>query len=516
MATSADTIPGVQDQRGKTVSETIADDESDDLVREPGKPRWHDFLSIRTRVLAAVSLLSLLSLILAGVVAFSLERRRIDADVASSLQRRHQEFTSIVERKVNPATGQAFTSLRDLLAAALQNTLPDDTEGEIGIIDDRLAWKAATPVPVRLENDPMLMRELFAVARSERVVRATIKTPISTYTYIVIPVKFEGDPSRGAFALAYDLEKEHRKLYDTYGTYALVGLATLVLIGLVAWLIIGRLLEPVAWVRATAQDISDTDLSRRIPVRGNDDLAQLTVTVNDMLDRLEKTFADQRQLYDDVGHELRTPLTVLRGHLELCDFSDAGEAEVTRALALSEIHRMGRLVEDLLTLAKAGRPDFLSLEEVDVAMVTDETLEKATTLGKRRWVLDQMAEVTAVADHQRIVQALLELSRNAVKFSEIGTTVALGSSSDGEWVRLWVRDEGVGIPADRIDDVRQRFVRNASKKVDGSGLGLAIVSSIAEAHRGYLDIQSQPGQGSTITLVLPLRQEHDHEPDPDR
>src|SRR5699024_2917573 len=138
---------------------------------------------------------------------------------------------------------------------------------------------------------------------------------------------------------------------DTFRTYALVAAAALVVLAAVAWVLAGRLLRPVRALREAAEQISDTDLSRRIPVTGTDDLSELTRTVNDMLARLETSFRSQRLLLDDAGHELRTPITIVRGHLEVMDPADPDDAAATRELALSELDRMHRLTDDLVLLA---------------------------------------------------------------------------------------------------------------------------------------------------------------------
>src|SRR5699024_1575767 len=112
-------------------------------------------------------------------------------------------------------------------------------------------------------------------------------------------------------------------------------------------------------LRTTAARISDTDLTTRIPVAGNDDISVLATTFNNMLDRLAEAFASQRRLLDDAGHELRTPLTIIRGHLELMDPADAADAAETQELALHELDRMHRLADDLVLLAKSEAPDFI-------------------------------------------------------------------------------------------------------------------------------------------------------------
>jgi two-component system, OmpR family, sensor kinase len=125
----------------------------------------------------------------------------------------------------------------------------------------------------------------------------------------------------------------------------------LLLGSLLAWRLAGRVADPVTALTRTARAISETDLSRRIPVRGRDEVAQLAATFNEMLERLERAFGSQRRFLDDAGHELRTPLTIVRGHLELLE-DDPVERRETVALVMDELDRMGRIVNDLLLLAK--------------------------------------------------------------------------------------------------------------------------------------------------------------------
>ena len=208
----------------------------------------------------------------------------------------------------------------------------------------------------------------------------------------------------------------------------------------------GRLLAPLRTMRATARDISDTDLTRRIPDTGNDDITDLARTFNAMLDRLEDAFAAQRQFLDDAGHELRTPITVLRGHLELLDPDDSDEIAATRGLVLDEVDRMGRLVDDLIVLAKADRPDFLQLRPADVGALTDEVLDKARGLGEREWKLDERGEGAVLVDPQRVTQALLQLADNAVQHTGRRRRDRDRSAAATGGRALWVRDTGAGVP----------------------------------------------------------------------
>ena len=308
------------------------------------------------------------------------------------------------------------------------------------------------------------------------------------------------------------LADEHEELNRTMRTYTLVALLSLGLITTIAAFQSGRLLAPLRVLEETARDITATDLSRRIPEQGNDDITALTRTINSMLERLDSGFTDQRQFLDDAGHELRTPLTVLRGHLELLDPDDPDEVRETRDLLLSESDRMSRLVGDLIVLAKTRRPDFLTPEPVDVAALTPTLLATARGLGDRDWQLDRVAEGTVTLDEQRITQAVLQLADNAVKHTDPGDTVAIGSSLTGGTLRLWVRDTGPGVPEHHRDTIFERFGRGDVRSGDeGFGLGLSIVRAIAEAHRGTVTVgDARPGHerpGARFELVLPAPSE---------
>jgi signal transduction histidine kinase len=223
-----------------------------------------------------------------------------------------------------------------------------------------------------------------------------------------------------------------------------------------------------------------------------------------MLDRLEHAFEAQRQFVDDAGHELRTPITVIRGHLELLD-DDPADRERALALVMDELERMNRIVDDLLLLAKAERPDSLVLEDVVVPELTVDVVAKARALAPRRWVVDEMADVVVLADGQRLTQALMQLAANAVQHTEKGDRIGVGSRVAAGQLVLHVSDSGPGVAADDVDRIFERFQRGSGARRGGAGLGLAIVRSIAIAHGGSVRVEKGPGGGAVFTLELPLR-----------
>lgn len=319
--------------------------------------------------------------------------------------------------------------------------------------------------------------------------------------YLAVPLNANRQAA-GVFVVAQLRDPEQRELENAIFAIGAVGAAVLLIGSIMAWRLAGSVLRPVRAVTETARSLSESDLSRRIPVEGNDEVARLATTFNAMLDRLERAFATQRRFLDDAGHELRTPITIVSGHLELLE-EDPEQRRETLVLVMDELDRMSRMVNELLELAKAEEPDFLAPERVELGALTRELHAKATALPGA-WQCEQAGDGTIVADRQRLTQALMQLAENAVRHAGTEQPIALGSAlADGE-ARIWVRDRGPGIDPEEQQRLFDRFTRGRSGDREGAGLGLAIVRAIAEAHGGRVEVSSRRGGGATFTLVIPV------------
>lgn len=475
-----------------------------------------DRTTVRTRILVTVLTLSAIGMLLAATTALALQTRAADDRMDSDLLLRLEAFTTLAGSGVDPGTGRPLGSARDLLYAAMRLTVPGPNEGMIGLVDDRVALTAPSSVALRLEEDPELVAALAGASAGETASLRTTRTTQRTYRYIVVPVHVtppEGvragdvDTSRGALVVAYDRDVERERSTQVFSTLALMSVIALAAVAGVGWFVAGRLLAPIRELDETARRITDSDLSLRIPATGVDDLARLTTTFNAMLDRLEGVLHSQRTLLDDVGHELRTPLTIVRGHLELMDADDVDDARVTRDIALAELARMSRMVDDLMTLARVDRPDFVRPAPEDVGRLTDDLLDTLRPLAERRWLVDARADGDAELDAQRITQAVVQLAANAVRHSSEGSTIAIGSAIDPDGTcRFWVRDEGEGISPDDQPRIFDRFHRGTARADgEGSGIGLSIVAAIAAAHGGTVSVLSALGAGATFTVTVPTR-----------
>lgn len=455
--------------------------------------------SVRARILASVVLLTAMGLVGAGFAAFVVESSRIDRRIDRAISQEVDEFTEFAQEGIDPATGESFDSVDRLLETALERNVPDENEALLAFQDER------PRIVQGVEGQLLADYEPFAQAVNDLPDGGfgTVTLPEQGEVRFALKAVRQGDVN-GAFVVAYFTAREHAEFRDAMGVYAVVSVFALLLIGGGGWLVAGRLLKPLRELRATAEEIRDNDLTRRIAVEGNDDVSDLARTLNDMLDRLEGAFSTQRQFLDDAGHELRTPLTILRGHMELLNERNPEDVEATRALVLDELDRMGRLVDELVVLAKAGQPDFLQLDVLDVGVLTDDVLDKARGFGGREWRLDARGAGSIVGDRQRLTQALVQLVANAVRYTRPEQVIAIGSTVEASRVRLWVRDTGSGVAADDSARIFDRFERGGdATRHDGSGLGLSIVRAVAEAHGGQVSLRSRPGEGATFTIVVP-------------
>ncbi|WP_326635138.1 HAMP domain-containing histidine kinase [Streptosporangium sp. NBC_01755] len=428
---------------------------------------------------------------------------RLDDRIGSELRNEVDKLRSYAKETRDPQTGRTVTDVQKLLTDYLALNSPDRWETFFSIVDGSADRVTAIEPLVRLDTDAELVGRM---AKATRITRDTVESDAGTVQYAVIPVTVSGDSRPGHFVVAIFYDRHRGEIVDAVWALGLSALAALVLAGAAGWFVAGRVLAPVRLIGQTAEQISDsTDLTRRLDVPGDDDVAALAATFNHMLDRLEKAFVVQRNFMDDAGHELRTPITVIRGHLELMS-DDPADRAATLALVTDELDRMNRIVDDLITLAKAEQPGFLHLDNVELADLTVSVVAKARPLGERRWRVDEVAEARLPADRQRLTQALMQLVANAVRHTADDDLIAVGSAVRDGRVDLWVRDSGPGVaPAER-ERIFGRFVRGAGRTgtYDGAGLGLAIVRSIAEAHGGGVKVTEGPGGGACFVISLPL------------
>lgn len=429
----------------------------------------------------------------------------------SAVEQEIGEFRRFADEGTDPTTATPFHSPQRLIEVYLSRQIPDDNEAIVGIFSGQLIQvdfsQLSGPHPEPLTyNEPLVEKVLASSSHS-----GVFDDPVRGKAYWG-RVVFETDPGTtdGHFIVAYFTEPGETAVKKQVRVLSFVGAGGVLASVLIAWLIAGQIIAPIRRVSKVASTISNSDLTRRVPVEGNDEIAQLASTFNEMLDRLETAYNDQRQFVDDAGHELRTPITVVRGQLELLESSPPEERARSIELATTELDRMARMVNDLLTLAVADSGEFLHVAPVDVTELTIDIEDKARTINDRVMLVDA-AEGVVVLDEQRVTEAILELYGNALRYSE--GPVAIGSDFQGSGVqrvfRIWVRDSGPGVEKDAQETLFSRFSRGRQadprhpNRPKGAGLGLSIVKAIGDAHGGRAYVESTVGLGSIFGLEIP-------------
>jgi two-component system OmpR family sensor kinase len=294
--------------------------------------------------------------------------------------------------------------------------------------------------------------------------------------------------------------------------FILAGILALAGALLGAFLIGTRLSRPLRRMAVVAARVDGGDLHPRIhdPDGQSPEVRVLTDAFNHMLDRLTEAFAAQRAFVADASHELRTPLTVIAGQLEVLAAQPNPPLEEVRrveGLVQAEIARVGRLVDDLLLLARMEQTEFLQLESVDLAPFVSDLWDGMSLLARRHFELGPLPSGVLLADPDRLAQALRNLVRNAIDHTapERGIVRMRVEPAARGRVRFLVEDDGPGIPAGQRDRVFERFHRTDAARdraSGGTGLGLAIVRAIAEAHGGSVAAERSPEGGAKIVLEL--------------
>ncbi len=293
------------------------------------------------------------------------------------------------------------------------------------------------------------------------------------------------------------------------GSLVALGILFVVAFG-TGWWVSGWALRPVHRMVNVARDITATDLSRRIALPApEDELKNLADTFDAMLDRLQTAFEDQHRFVQDASHELRNPLAVARANLELA-LSDpnASADDIRRSaeVAMRSTERMTTLVDDLVSQARSGVPEF-TRGEIDLVALGNEVVTEFEAGARQRGIalslVAPMAPLLVKGDGQALRRALSNLLSNALKAAPADTTVTVSAARGDHYAILSVADQGPGLSDSDQQHAFKRFWRGATSG-GGAGLGLSIVEQIVERHGGVVSVSSVVGIGSTFTIKLPM------------
>ena len=274
-----------------------------------------------------------------------------------------------------------------------------------------------------------------------------------------------------------------------------------------------RILKPINNVIKTAKSISTDDLSKRIEIpKEEDELQNLTLIINEMLDRLETSFENQKKFVSDASHELRTPLAIIKGYAEIIRKRGTTDIDIfveSIDSIISETDNMRNLIQKLLFLAK-GEITKINTKFVDIdanEMVHQIHSDTVVSTKTHKFHLEMGEDYKIKGDETLLQQAIRALIENAAKYSEPNTNIYIKSFIKDGFGRISIRDEGVGISDEDAKRIFDRFYRvdlSRTKATGGTGLGLAIVKRIVEIHNGRIEIDSKMNEGTEISIVLPI------------
>ena len=460
-------------------------------------------IPIRGRIALFGAAVVAVTVVVFSVVVYVAVERSLVSQQDTTLRRRGDNAWVAVVR-----SGGHFAPLRQFLPADL-NTSPEVflqifdsngaslfSSGKINGIDPQYPSSILSSVP--------LDRGVLDTTQPENgpLMRVYVRS-IGPNGYVLV-----GQPLFGIQTLLDDL-----RLLLLAGT-----LLSLLGAGAASWFVAGRALRPLDEMASTAEDIGATqDLSRRLPVgKANDEVGRLQRSFNQMLRQLEDAYQRlrsaliaQRRFVADASHELRTPLTTIRGNVGLLLKRDDITSE-DRVAALKDIagesERMSRMVQDLLTLARADAGYHLEKESVDLRPIVQDVSRQAQALQPTRHIElpdGQPAIVRGNAD--AIKQLLWILIDNAFKHTSEDGQVQLKLLAGSRSASLVVSDDGPGIPKEDLDRIFERFYQaDASRSGEGTGLGLAIARWIAREHGGRVFAANNPQGGAAFTVELPV------------
>ena len=274
-----------------------------------------------------------------------------------------------------------------------------------------------------------------------------------------------------------------------------------------------RILKPINNVIKTAKSISTDDLSKRIEIpKEEDELQNLTLIINEMLDRLETSFENQKKFVSDASHELRTPLAIIKGYAEIIRKRGTTDIDIfveSIDSIISETDNMRNLIQKLLFLAK-GEITKINTKFVDIdanEMIHQIHSDTVVSNKTHNFHLEMGENYKIKGDETLLQQAIRALIENATKYSEPHTNIYIKSVIKDGFGRISIRDEGVGISDEDAKRIFDRFYRvdlSRTKATGGTGLGLAIVKRIVEIHNGKIEIESKMNEGTEISIVLPI------------
>ncbi len=433
------------------------------------------------------------------------------AGLRGAIDHRLQERTAIVSRSIILRPGESGESYEDMVHRLIEHRLPcvpavlrmSDPHGNI------LTSFGDIPDPLI----PLMDRQLLLPGLDEGRFQTISKRGHEALRLYTVPVR---DPATGEiifFVQTGDSLVAITEAQNELWRYTLaVGLGGSAVTLAVMFFILHRGFRPLDKILNRVQQVGGKDLTTRIPEEPRaQELQQLADTLNSMMQRLHTAFTTREVFFANVSHDLRTPLTVLQGQIDILLMQPSLDLEASQRLnAMSrEVRRLSRMTNNLLLSVQLEAAPVFTCEEVDLKELLDEVAREARVLAHGLHLSVSIPEIMVIAgDYDLLKQMLLNVVDNSIKFTPKDGSVMLGLSQEGEWATITVTDTGQGIPREKLSRLTAPFHRDVACQKPASrgvGLGIAIVKQIIDLHGGELEIQSQEGAGTTVSIHLPFR-----------
>ncbi len=461
--------------------------------------------SLSFRLVTWYASLLTLVFVLLGVLTLVFLRQYLEANVLDTQQRRARQIADTIVAAASH-TGEATVAAQ---IEALYSPEANDRFIRVAGSDGRVIY--ASGPPKNGSFDPSQVPPPAPTVHNDLLRKVNLSSGsvlVAAYRYTA------GDGARYWVEVGASSERTDATVRQVLLILA-VGLPIAVCVAVAGgFVLVRRALKPVDRVSQKAAEITQHNLSKRLPVmRTGDELERLSLSLNLMISRLEEVINSSKQFVADASHELRTPLAVLRGELEGLAQDSQLKAQTRETLGsmLEEVDRLGEVVEGLLALSRLdtgeGKSGWVRFDLAELVVTTADQMSLLAEDKNITVVSDAPAPVMIQGDRARLKQVVVNLLDNAIKYTPNGGRITLKITQEGGDALLDVADEGVGIPAEALPHVFKRFYRvddSRSRERGGAGLGLSIVKSICDAHGARVEVSSIPGRGSHFRIRQPL------------
>ncbi len=444
----------------------------------------------------------------------------IKSQLVQDLSRQIDWIRFSLERDTSLTLGQMDTQIRRV--AGLENLRITLIDEKGRLIDDSDVPLDRVPEVENHLHRPEIQEALTRTLGSNIRLSATVGR-----NFLYVAKKIAVEPASGALKnvafirLSMPLEEVLDRINSLRAIIAFAGCVVLLIVVGVSFVVSRRISNPMVQIAGSVEQIRAGDLDVHIDIVTQDEIGRVAVAINELVDKLKADIAEVKKLQKvrseflgNVSHELRTPIFAIQGFIETLLNGAIDDPSVNKAFlqkTRANAERLNALLEDLINISQIESGEMkMSFRYFNVNEFLKAVVGDFQEMGQQKMIavsasLSSADDVEVLGDKDRLRQALNNLIDNAIKYSAPGGEVVVSSEESGRMVRVSIADTGVGIAAEHLSRIFERFYRvdkDRSREVGGTGLGLAIVKHIVEAHGSTIEVQSEPGKGSTFSFAL--------------